>query len=88
MAPNITLEMHTDVVVKLTQYGAEVLNVRNRELRKYFEDNNILYYGYRTDYKEGDSFQQMLWEIFQLFGGDKCYNGAKVPFTELTIYTE
>jgi hypothetical protein len=30
----------------------------------------------------------MLWEIMALFGGDKCHEGADVPFDELKLYEE
>lgn len=83
----MVLTMHTEVVVTLTAHGAEILNKRNKEVRDKVKDNpNVTLYGYRTDYKEGETHHDMLWEIMALFGGDKCYNGAEVSFSELKLY--
>lgn len=86
---HMTLTMHSEVVVTLTKHGADILNKRNQELwDKYKDDTKVKLYGYRTDYKEGDTHHDMLWEIMALFGGDKCFNGANIPFDELTLYKE
>ena len=85
----MVLTMHTEVVVTLTKRGAELLNKRNQEIRNRYKDNpNVQLFGYRTDYKEGDTHHDMLWEIMALFGGDKCHEGADVPFDELKLYEE
>lgn len=81
--------MNSEVVVTLTAHGADLLNKRNQALHNQYEyAPNVKLYGYRTDYKEGETHHAMLWEIMELFGGDKCYNGAAVPFSELKLYTE
>ena len=55
---------------------------------KYKDNPKVQLFGYRTDYKEGDTHHDMLWEIMALFGGDECYVGADVPFDELKLYEE
>ena len=85
----MVLTMHSEVVVTLTKRGAELLNERNQDLWDKYKDNpKVQLFGYRTDYKEGDTHHDMLWEIMALFGGDKCHAGADVPFDELKLYEE
>lgn len=83
------LTMHSEVVVTLTKHGAEILNKRNQEMWDKYKDNpSVRLYGYRTDYKEGDTHHDALWEIMALFGGDKCFSGADTSFSELKLYEE
>ena len=82
------IELMSDVCVTLTAVGAEKVNQNNTEAVHLMQMNGIKFHGYRTDYKEGDTYKAMLWEIMRLFGGiENCYNGADIPFTSLRLDT-
>ena len=70
------MNMHTDIVVTLTGAGAKIINDRNRWLREHVKGSNA-----KIDYKEGDKFEAVLWEIMGLFG-PYCSVGATLPFVE------
>lgn len=69
------MDVHTDVTVTLTDKGAEILNKRGQWFR-----DNVKGSTSKIDYKEGDSYTAVLWEIMEIFG-PHCSVGARVPFT-------
>ena len=70
------INMHTDIVVTLTDTGAKIINDRNRWLREHVKGSTA-----KIDYKAGDKFGAVLWEIMEMFG-PYCYVGATLPFVE------
>lgn len=71
------MELNSKVQVKLTEAGANVLNDTNKCLQ---EKYNLL--SFKTDYKAGDMYYCLLWQLFECFGS--CNNaGSEHAFVHL-----
>ena len=74
---NETIDLNDKVSVVLTKYGAEVLNANNEEM-----ENKCPSIARKTDYKEGDIYEDQLWSVLGDFEG--CfYIGHKMVFNQL-----
>lgn len=79
MATEKTFNMNTWVRITLTKHGADILNAQNLALKKAISATiNV-----KTDYKDGDEFGDTLWQVMNIFGGDKCCGGALVSFSKI-----
>ena len=80
------LNLNKNVQVILTKKGAKILNQYNENIRKVL-NNTTFYKYYPITYIEGDTYENMLWEIMRIFGND-LFNGCETPFknNEILIY--
>ncbi|MCI1681434.1 MAG: hypothetical protein LKI39_02635 [Bacteroides sp.] len=69
------MELNDIVRVTLTEYGAKVLNKKNKKL-----NDEYPYIGFRSNYKKGDVKKGQLWSVLNNFSYDA---GGEVPFTNL-----
>lgn len=76
------MELNDKVQVRLTEEGAKVLNENNTFLKMKFKS---IYF--KTDYKSGDTYTCLLWQLFEHFG---CCNnaGSEHAFTGLIPFVE
>lgn len=69
------------VKIKLSSYGAELLNEKHKNFNNAMEDDEFA----RIDYKGGDIFEADLNYIFYIFGGFCASKVNPVPFTDLKL---
>lgn len=72
------MELNNMVEVTLTKKGADIINKINRDTLAYFPSLEL-----RTNYKEGDKYEEQLYEMFYKFGVH-CCPGSDLVFTNLT----
>lgn len=73
------MNLNDFATIVLTKRGAEVLNADHRRMAETFPRKGITW---KTDYKEGDVYKNILWLILNIFS--ECFeNGDHPPFTDL-----
>lgn len=77
------MNLKDPVTIVLTQSGASILNADNERMNTTFspmlEKSDIVL---KTDYKEGDVYENLLWLILSLYAD--CYENLDLPpFTNL-----
>lgn len=73
------MELNDQVKVTLTAYGASVLNEDNKQWKERYPK---AFSSEKTDYKEGDIYENQLWCILGRFT-DSFQAGRQIPFTDL-----
>lgn len=77
------MNLNDSVTILLTKSGANILNADSERMNKtfssMFEKSGIIL---KTDYKEGDVYENILWWILSLYAD--CYENLDYPpFTDL-----
>lgn len=73
------MELSDTVLIKLTAFGADILNDINAQMQRHCPDLN-----WKTDYKAGDYYKTELWSLFNDFG-ENCCAGSEIVFTNLEL---
>ena len=74
------------VKVKLSSKGAEIKNMLNSDINKFFENKGIKDVAkLKADYVEGDVYEGQLWELMNAFGSALSV-GSESPFIDCEIY--
>jgi len=78
--------INNTVKVKLSITGAKVINMKNSEYNKFFEDKGIKdIKKLKEDYEAGDIYENQLWVIMNEFGPGFLV-GGQAPFINNEIY--
>ncbi len=73
------MELNDQVKVTLTAHGSSILNEDNKLWRERYP---TVFCSAKTDYKEGDVYENQLWEVLGRF--TDCFQaGHQIPFTDL-----
>lgn len=79
MANKYTVDLNDSVKAVLTEFGANILNEQNLEMKR-----KVSSIAWKTDYKSGDEYETTLWSLINHFGYT-CTAGGEKAFKDIEI---